>query len=111
MPEVVVTRVDVLERVDDRGVDQLLDRGLELRESPAGDSRKDVRCETTSDDGARAGHVAGTFGQPPDSRQNGVPDRVRHAGVADDLAVRSRVLRKGSQQLLDMQGNAFRTLV
>src|SRR4051794_19242567 len=95
MAEVVVALVDVLERMEDRRVDELVDRRLQLGKGPADQAGDDVWTEATADDGPRASDESGVLRESREPGEDGVADRVGDVRLADPLAVGSSVVVEG----------------
>jgi len=85
--EVVVATIEVVERVQERLLDELLDRGVEVADRPVEQARHHLGHEAPPDDRAGTRHGLGVRRQAPVAGEHGILDRVGDLRLADRAPV------------------------
>ena len=111
MAEVVIALVDIVEREDERGVHQLLDRRLDLLERAVDHARDDIGAEAPAQDGAGAGERPCVGREAGQARQHRVGDRVGDVDVADPPTVGAGLVIERREELLDVERDPVRPRV
>ena len=109
--EVIEAAIEEVEREQERLLDQLGERRLQVGDRTIQAAGKDLGHEAATDDGPRPSDRARVVREAPDAREHRILDRVGNLGGADRATVRPGVLVQRGEQLLDVEGNAVRALV
>ena len=110
VPEVELPLVHGVEGIEDAGLDELVERLVEVGDRPIHDPGQHVGEEAPSEHGARARDGAGVFAEPGGMGEDRVLDRVGHVGAEDLPPMGGRAADRG-EQLLDVQRDAVRPCV
>ncbi len=109
--EVVVTRIDRAEVVQEPMVDQFLERRLQLGHRAIHHAGQDRRHEAAPEDRAGLRHGQRPGGATGSSSEDGVLDRVGDEGTADRGNIDGLMLSCRRDEFLDVERQAVRTLM
>jgi hypothetical protein len=85
--EVVIPAVDGLERKEDRTLDELLERSVQILDLAIHDAGEDIRGEAATHHGCGPAQSSGVVAQAGHPRKDRILDGVRDSHVANRAAV------------------------